>query len=679
MEEGALRMGRLLSRKTGESAIIEQERRQELNQTMLLSQIAHLEDVANTAQRQAHEMENYIYQLEIAVCHRDGQGTSDNQRGSSNASPRERVRHIIDGVNGEYARLNNLVDRFNQATIQLQEENARLRTENDGLRAENENLLKEKVYALDKANQFQNQIADLSGQVYELTQKGQDQTNVSELEVKISSLEQGMKTTQQTFSRKEREYQQRIRDLQTELDAKSKPETGNSVSPQHSSTTEKVVTTTSSPEVPPRAHTEPLVSNVPSVGSVDDTRTTAKKEESESTPSSSLPPPARSTPSTSGTVNESTGDRPNPKRPVPNAPSSRRPNGASLGERSIAQLLAQNRTSVSKASGGPRVSSNSSVTKPNPTPSSVHSESTDVPSIAPTQRKQTDLRVPEPAPGSARWINEKAVGKYPDIHVEAVKRASVLKDRMWYIIYALGAYGVATRDDVTRVVQDIFGVALKAPDFSAFIPTLCSLDLIAKDSVPGARSSPFEVIELTKKGMRWFCYLFDGIALLKPSEIVILRKEHDNLQHGYFIKDAVSVLLEAGYIDVSMDRVQNTYQLGDRAWIPDIVATSPAGTKIHIEVELMNHTQAQFDDKFNKASYVTKDLYFFVWDKEKSQELSDVYSRWYFKEKQAGHDADRLTVYVNTLRNVQARKGFLGNPVHPMPPQSPERVTKKEE
>ncbi len=153
------------------------------------------------------------------------------------------------------------------------------------------------------------------------------------------------------------------------------------------------------------------------------------------------------------------------------------------------------------------------------------------------------------------------------------------------------------------------------------------LDKKASDSTiynahNGLISSGIITSERISTGSRWFIgvqlsqlgtqlYIEEYGRQPVESEWRCLVREHDNVRHGYAIKDVSRILADTGkYKSVSTKRKANTINLdGGRRCIPDIVCCG-AGIIDYYEVECGNHLQSEFEDKCNKLKSVTKNLYF---------------------------------------------------------------------
>lgn len=89
------------------------------------------------------------------------------------------------------------------------------------------------------------------------------------------------------------------------------------------------------------------------------------------------------------------------------------------------------------------------------------------------------------------------------------------------------------------------------------------------------------------------------------SEKQRLIKDHDNLVHGYSIKDVAGVLETLGFREVTIDRKDNTLTFagGKQFWIPDVIAVDPVtSNKVYFEVEYGTQPMENFEDKLRKAN-----------------------------------------------------------------------------
>lgn len=191
------------------------------------------------------------------------------------------------------------------------------------------------------------------------------------------------------------------------------------------------------------------------------------------------------------------------------------------------------------------------------------------------------------------------------VDIEEIKKA--MTELMWQYLDVLGSKGLT---ECPEVRAEIVRCAEKKTSDSAVY-----------NAHNGMLASGLITAEKIKTGSRWFL----GVELTqlgsqiyvekhgKPpveSEMRALIREHDNLKHGYTIKDASRILRDTKkYKSVSTHRRANTISLdGGKRCIPDIVCCGD-GVIDYYEVDCGNHRQSEFNDKCNKLKSITKNLY----------------------------------------------------------------------
>ena len=142
-----------------------------------------------------------------------------------------------------------------------------------------------------------------------------------------------------------------------------------------------------------------------------------------------------------------------------------------------------------------------------------------------------------------------------------------------------------------------------------------------------------------------------------------LIREHDNVNHGYAIKDVARILEDSGkYKSVSARRRANTIALGEnRRCIPDIVCCGD-GVIDYFEVDCGNHLQSDFNDKCNKLKSITKNLHFIAPTRDDMMDkLKPQIEKWIsacggpYALAQSG-----ITVYLTSIHDFSAGKWAYG-------------------
>lgn len=243
----------------------------------------------------------------------------------------------------------------------------------------------------------------------------------------------------------------------------------------------------------------------------------------------------------------------------------------------------------------------------------------------------------------------------PTLTIENVDAyISAMTDIMWDIMEAIGTEGYAKSNDILNWIDN------KSPNKYAKSNVLNSLTTLKKMNIITAENVStgyrrFQIFKFSQKGEEMFKAYFKKEPV--ESEIDRIIRDHDNVIHGYTIKDACELLLNYhNCTDVNMNRQEVSIKLPNgETYIPDIVATKENGEKMYIEVELGNTPQKDFNNKCSKMLQVTKNLYF-VTDVDETirKKLEGQVSMWILsmggKEKIAG-----TTVYLTTM--TQLSKG----------------------
>lgn len=231
---------------------------------------------------------------------------------------------------------------------------------------------------------------------------------------------------------------------------------------------------------------------------------------------------------------------------------------------------------------------------------------------------------------------------------------SAMTDIMWDIMEAIGTQGFAKSNDILNWIDN------KSPNKYAKSNILNSLTTLKKMNILTAENVStgyrrFQIFKFSQKGEEMFRAYFKKEPV--ESEIDKIIRDHDNVVHGYTIKDACELLINYhNCVYATMDRQEVTIKLPNgETYIPDIIAEKENGEKMYIEVELGNTPQKDFNNKCSKMLQVTKNLYF-VTDVDETirKKLEGQVSMWILsmggKEKIAG-----TTVYLTTM--TQLSKG----------------------
>lgn len=174
------------------------------------------------------------------------------------------------------------------------------------------------------------------------------------------------------------------------------------------------------------------------------------------------------------------------------------------------------------------------------------------------------------------------------------------------VLYVIGKHGVAEVQEIERWLKQ-YGYKSNMPAIANAIKNLLQKEILTNFSVSTGKRT-FYVYKISEFGKGLYKALYQEEPT--ESEIDIMIKQHDNIEHGYTIKEVVKILTDKWECsEVSMDREKNTIKLPNgQSYIPDIVATTKDGKKLYIEVELGNTYQDEFNMKLKKMLNITNSI-----------------------------------------------------------------------
>lgn len=183
---------------------------------------------------------------------------------------------------------------------------------------------------------------------------------------------------------------------------------------------------------------------------------------------------------------------------------------------------------------------------------------------------------------------------------------SKLREEEMEFLKILGKKGYSLYPEIEEILKENLGfTSSKVLSVYNNLRSLRVIDVLDGDNVVKTflRTNGVRVLWLNKEiGVPIYIELFKEKPV-KPEKDKLIE-ENDNLAHGYSIKETCDVLKELGYLNISMDRKENTIKLdSNKLWIPDIIADDPVSKKkIYFEVEYANHTKDEFETKLTKAN-----------------------------------------------------------------------------
>lgn len=229
---------------------------------------------------------------------------------------------------------------------------------------------------------------------------------------------------------------------------------------------------------------------------------------------------------------------------------------------------------------------------------------------------------------------------------------------MWLIIDLMGGEGLCEFPEIKkRCFEESEDKTIKQSTVNTALTALKNIGAINKGLKINTGIRWFYVYELEDLGYRMYVEKHGNPPV--ESEIKKLIREHDNVKHGYYIKEANSILKEKfDYKTISTSRKANYIKLQNgKASIPDIICTTDSYVDYY-EVECGNHPQAEFNDKCNKLKMITQNIRYVVPDNDTlNKKLIPQIKDWI--KASGGPNVLRkanVKVYITTLKKLSDKE-----------------------
>lgn len=232
---------------------------------------------------------------------------------------------------------------------------------------------------------------------------------------------------------------------------------------------------------------------------------------------------------------------------------------------------------------------------------------------------------------------------------------------MWEVINVIGDKGINEQSEIKSIILQnnvSENSTINDSTINVAISNLLKMHILKRTKIV-CGNRWFYIFELDEMGRRVYIEKYSRNPVI--SEAAKLIKEHDNLKHGYLIKEATMILEKSGqYKMVSNSRKKNRINLpNNRACIPDIVCARNKELE-YFEVECGNHHQADFNDKCNKYRQVTKVINFIVPQNEVLKTIQSQIQGWI--QSCGGHEAlkkGEMMVKATTMKKLLENKWEL--------------------
>lgn len=232
---------------------------------------------------------------------------------------------------------------------------------------------------------------------------------------------------------------------------------------------------------------------------------------------------------------------------------------------------------------------------------------------------------------------------------------------MWLVIQTIGEQGINEQTEIkAHILQNLVGTDSSINDstINIAISNLMRMQILKRIKIV-CGNRWFYIFELDEMGIRAYIGKYSKKPVMSEAQKLI--KEHDNIKHGYLIKEASMIMKSKfDYESVSTSRKVNYIRLPNgKACIPDITCAK-RGQVDYYEVECGNHNQEDFNDKCNKYRMVTKTIHFIVPQNEVLKTLQSQISGWI--KSCGGHavlQKGEMVVKVTTMKKLLENKWEL--------------------
>lgn len=219
------------------------------------------------------------------------------------------------------------------------------------------------------------------------------------------------------------------------------------------------------------------------------------------------------------------------------------------------------------------------------------------------------------------------------------------------LIQVLGERGFSEANDIIRETSEM--VKIKDTLVRANLDELVKSDVINQTKNPTPIRKNLYLYCLSELGQKLFTKHFNKQPI--KSEMQTIAEQHDNINHGYGIKDLAELCLsQQGRTRICYDSKKNQFPLpgmpGQR-YVPDVTSTLDGKTTEYWEYELGHHTQEDFNQKLLKASVLTNELYIITPDKGAKDkiisQIEEFMTYLVIADKKV-----KLKVYYGTMREL---------------------------
>ena len=219
------------------------------------------------------------------------------------------------------------------------------------------------------------------------------------------------------------------------------------------------------------------------------------------------------------------------------------------------------------------------------------------------------------------------------------------------------AGGFSSESKLRRSLQSLEGKGIIHTDQAGYIPGM------------GGKNNNFHFLSETGKTIYKILYGKDAVV----SECEDICREHDNVVHGYGIRNTAILLKESDYFK---KQHSNVIYMNNRkgipvndiehtTYVPDITIETNGRDNVYIEYELVDCGESELFRKCNKMLRVTKNLYFVVPTGKLYTKIARSLDKWIDMVKESPVPIkDKFNVYAtyyDTLKTNLSNRDEEGN------------------
>jgi len=241
-------------------------------------------------------------------------------------------------------------------------------------------------------------------------------------------------------------------------------------------------------------------------------------------------------------------------------------------------------------------------------------------------------------------------------HEEEIKNLrDEIKEQHWLIIDYIGKTGKSVNADIKQEIKE-----LNSSAYNSALMFLNTKRIIRKENIKNPIRKIMTIIEFTELGR--MLYFDKHKKTPAESEASVVRRNHNNLNHGYGIKAITNELKNSGeFVEVTDDtRRKYVKKLGSGIeYIPDIVCKDANGKIVYIEYEVGTTSQTDFEGKVNKMMKVTDTLNIATPNRDVAEKYCTCVKKWIINMTPTR--LKNITVRIMSAEQMKGNDNIINN------------------